>query len=518
MKRRKFLSLSAAGVSGAAAGRFFSGRLFGTGPAAPKRGPNIVVLLADDMGYAGLGVQGCPDIPTPNMDSIARNGVRFTQGYVSCPICAPTRAGLMTGRYGQRFGFETNPGPSGQADENFGLPLEEKTMAERLKERGYKTGMFGKWHLGYKPERAPSKRGFDEFFGFLDGAHPYLPRRGTGRLLQGTAPVEEKEYLTDALGREAAGFIDRHKDEPFFLYVAFNAVHAPLEARPEYLDRFAGIENATRRTHAAMTAALDEAVGRILKTLGRWGLERETLVFFLSDNGVPTPQTTSSNLPYRGFKGQVLEGGIHVPFMIQWRGRLPEGRVDDRPVIQLDILPTALAVAGAEILPDWKLDGVDLVPYLAEGNSKRPHEALYWRMFNQHAVRSGDWKLVRGVAGEAAGLYNLKDDPAEKQNRAAEMPDKAKELDALWQAWNRELAEPRWVRQGPGGQSLAGAEAQAAGETPAARFKRWDRNKDGRLTPEEVGRPALFKRLDLDGDGVVTLDEARRAMRRRTGR
>ena len=370
------------------------------------------------MGYAGLGVQGCRDIPTPNMDSIARGGVRFTQGYVSCPLCSPTRAGLMTGRYGQRFGYEMNPGPAAVADDKFGLPLAEKTLAERMKDLGYRTGMFGKWHLGFKPEMTPPKRGFDEFFGFLDGAHEYLPGRRAGRILRGMDPVEEKEYLTEALAREAVSFIERHKDEPFFLYVPFNAVHAPMQSVQKYLDRFPDITDANRRIHAAMTAALDDAVGRVLQTLRRLDLEQDTLIFFFSDNGGPTAQTTSSNAPFRGFKGQVWEGGIHIPFMMQWKDHLPAGRVDERPVIQLDILPTALAAAGAEIQPEWKLDGANLLPFLSGANPGRPHEALYWRMGRQQAVRSGDWKLVRGVPRRPDGRgWTLQCDDRSRRSR-----------------------------------------------------------------------------------------------------
>jgi arylsulfatase A-like enzyme len=512
MNRRRFIGLSAAGAAGLAAGRLLPGRLSGALRGAAARKPNILILVADDMGYAGLGVQGCRDIPTPNMDSIACGGVRFTQGYVSCPLCSPTRAGLMTGRYGQRFGYEMNPGPAAVADDKFGLPLTEKTLAERMKDLGYRTGMFGKWHLGFKTELTPPKRGFDEFFGFLDGAHEYLPGQRAGRILRGMDPVEEKEYLTEALAREAVSFIERHKDEPFFLYVPFNAVHAPMQSVQKYLDRFPDITDANRRIHAAMTAALDDAVGRVLQTLRRLGLEQDTLIFFFSDNGGPTAQTTSSNAPYRGFKGQVWEGGIHIPFMMQWKDHLPAGRVDDRPVIQLDILPTALDAAGAEIRPEWKLDGANLLPFLSGANPGRPHEALYWRMGRQQAVRSGDWKLIRGVSGaqtEGDGLYNVMADPGEVENRAAAMPDKVKELDALWQAWNKELAAPLWGQQGPGGAGSAGRPAPGAPGSPLDRFRKLDLNNDGKLTPEEVNQPELFKRLDLNGDGVVTLQEAR---------
>ena len=339
------------------------------------RPPNILIILADDMGYAEMGCQGNKDVPTPNIDSLAKNGVRFTSGYVSCPICAPTRAGLMTGRYQQRFGFETNPGPEAYADEKFGLPRSETTLAERLKAAGYVTGMFGKWHLGYQPDLQPTARGFDDFFGFLSGANNYLPntRRGAARnpILRGTQTVEEQEYLTDAFGREAVAFIEKHREKPFFVYLPFNAVHAPMEAIEKYLKRFDAIQDSKRRTFAAMLSAMDDNIGRVLETLRKHQLEERTLIFFLSDNGGPTPQTTSSNVPLRGYKGQVLEGGIREPFIIQWKGHVPAGKVDDRPVIQLDIHPTAVAAAGQTISPDWKLDGVNLLPYLT-GREDRP--------------------------------------------------------------------------------------------------------------------------------------------------
>ena len=346
-----------------------------------KRRPNIIVIVADDLGYADLGCQGCKDIPTPNIDTLAQNGVRFTSGYVSCPVCSPTRAGLMTGRYQQRFGHEFNPGPVARASSNFGLPLTEVTLADRLKAAGYATGMVGKWHLGTQPAYQPQQRGFDEFFGFLGGAHSYLNAlaNGANPIRRGTTPVYEKEYLTDAFSREALAFIDRHQKEAFFLYLPFNAVHAPLEGARKYLDRFANIQNDKRRTFAAMLSAMDDAVGAVLTKLRQAGIEQETLIFFFSDNGGPTRQTTSRNDPLRGFKGQVLEGGIRIPFLIQWKSHLPAGMVYERPVISLDILPTAVAAAGIELPPEAKLDGVSLLPYLNGEKSGQPHEALYWR-------------------------------------------------------------------------------------------------------------------------------------------
>lgn len=423
----------------------------------PKR-PNIVILLADDLGYADLGFQGCKDIPTPHLDALAKGGVRCTNGYVSGPYCSPTRAGMLTGRYQTRFGHEFNPGGQG---ENQGLPLTETTIADRLRAAGYVTGLVGKWHLGGAAKFHPQKRGFEEFFGFLGGAHPYFPGMGAP-IFRGTREVAEKEYLTDAFAREAVGFIDRHKNKPFFLYLAFNAVHTPMHATDERLKKFQSITDKTRRTYAAMTLAMDEAVGKVLDKLRAEKLQEDTLVFFFSDNGGPTMPGTSingsRNAPLRGSKRTTLEGGIRVPFVVSWPGKLPAGKVYEQPLIQLDILPTALAAAGVEVKAEWKLDGINLVPYLEGKNTAAPHETLYWRFGEQRAIRQGDWKLVRydpvaDGAGKgqgnatAARLYNLARDVGEKDDLAAREPDRVKELEAVWQKWNAQLVRPLW---GPG--------------------------------------------------------------------
>ena len=429
-------------------------------PAGARR-PNIVILLADDYGYADSGFQGCKDIPTPQLDSLAASGVRCTNGHVSGPYCSPTRAGLMTGRYQQRFGHEFNPGNGPE----LGLPLSETTLPDRLKAVGYDTGMVGKWHLGAAARFHPQRRGFDEFFGFLGGGHSYFPGSGAP-IYRGTSEVMETEYLTDAFAREAVAFIDRHKnqDRPFFLYVAFNAVHTPMHATDERLRRFASIADKTRRTYAAMTVALDEAVGKVLEKLRSEALEENTLIVMFSDNGGPTmPGTTingSRNDPLRGSKRTTLEGGIRVPFVAQWKGKLPAGKRYDQPVIQLDLLPTFLAAAGAPVDPSWKLDGVNLLPFWMGSETRPPHEVLYWRFGEQMAIRQGDWKLVRydpaadpgqpaskkQGGGKATGikLYNLAQDIGETENLASQKPEKVAELQAIWQAWNAQLARPLW--------------------------------------------------------------------------
>ncbi len=420
----------------------------GAALAADTKRPNIIIIVADDQGYADVGVQGCKDIPTPNIDSIAKNGMRCTSGYVSCPYCSPTRAGLMTGRYQNRYGHEFNPGPAANAPKIFGLPLTETTLADRLKAAGYSTGMVGKWHLGYEPQFHPLKRGFDEYFGFLGGAHSYLDSEAdpTNRILRGTTPVVEPSYLTDAFAREGVAFVERHKSDgkPFFLYWMFNAVHNPLHATEKYLKRFSGIADERRRTYAAMSSAMDDAIGAMLQKLRDTGLEENTLIFYVSDNGGP-PVNGSNNGQLRGFKAQMLEGGIRVPYFVQWKGQLPSGKTYDHPVIQLDFYATALAAAGVEIKPEMKLDGVNLLPFLKGENSAAPHDVLYWRFGPQMALRKGDWKLVRHRQSDEVELYNLAQDIGESKNLASAQPQLLKELQAAWDKWNATLEEPRWT-------------------------------------------------------------------------
>lgn len=426
--------------------------------AGEARRPNVLILLADDLGYADLGFQGCKDIPTPHLDALAKSGIRCTNGYVSGPYCSPTRAGLLTGRYQTRFGHEFNPGGN---NPDAGLPLSETTIADRFRINGYATGWVGKWHLGGVPKFHPRKRGFKETFGFLAGAHPYFPGKGAP-ILRDAETVSEKEYLTDAFAREAVGFIDRNKCEPFFLYLAFNAVHTPMQATDDRLKKFESIADRPRRTYAAMTLAMDEAVGKVLGKLRAEKLEEDTLIFFFSDNGGPTMRGTtingSRNTPLRGSKRTTLEGGIHVPFVVAWKDHLPAGKTYDMPVIQLDVLPTALAAAGIAAQAEARLDGINLLPYLEGKNTSAPHEALYWRFGKQMAIRQGDWKLVRydpAADGDEKGrggatelkLYNLASDIGEANDLAARQPEKRKELETKWQNWNAELAKPLW---GPG--------------------------------------------------------------------
>jgi len=454
--------------------------------------PNIVVILADDLGYADLGCQGCRDIPTPHTDSLAENGVRFTDGYANHPVCSPSRAGLLSGRYQHRFGFEHNPGPEQYAAENFGLPLDEPTLAERLKELGYATGMVGKWHVGFKEGLRPHERGFDYHFGFLGGAHNYLPGGRRAALVR---------------NGESVAFIERSKDSPFFLYLAFNAVHAPLEATKAYEDRFPGITDPKRRTYAGMLAATDDAVGRVLAKLREHELEDNTLIFFYSDNGGPTPQTTSSNAPLRGYKGMLLEGGIRVPFVAQWKGVIPAGVVYPHMVMGFDVHATALAAAGGTMPKDKPLDGVDLLPFLTGRKEGVPHQQLFWRTGEQQAVRSGEWKLLQ-FDGQTPQLYNLKEDIGESRNLAADSEQRVQEMQKLYQDWSNNMMSPQWRRQDGRGDGRQGGRM-------IERFKQYDKDGDGRVTQEEFPQSDIFRQLDANGDGVITLDEVPAYLQRR---
>ena len=453
------------------------------------RPPNIVLLLADDLGYGELGCQGNPQIPTPHIDSIARNGIRFTSGYVTAAYCSASRAGLLTGRYQTRFGYEFNPIGAHNEHPDAGLPGSQLTLARHLHNAGYTTALIGKWHLGGHAKYHPLRRGFDEFFGFTHEGHFYVPppyrevttmlRRKTspdgqkGRwispdgklvysthmgndepaydannpIVRGGQPVVERAYLTDALTREAIDFIDRNQTKPFFLYLAYNAVHSPLQGADAYMKRFAHIEDVHRRIFAAMLANLDDSVGAVLKKLRDDDLEDDTLVFFISDNGGPTRELTSSNLPLRGGKGDAFEGGIRVPFLAQWKGILPAGEEYHHPVISLDVFATAAAVAKKPLPSNRSIDGVNLMPYLTGKNDARPHDVLFWRLQKKSAVRVGDWKLVRNPRRRSRAdwqLYNLAEDFGEAHDLAEKHPDRMKALMAIWNQLDGEMIDPVW--------------------------------------------------------------------------
>ncbi len=412
--------------------------------------PNVLIIVGDDMGYADVGFHGCKDPATPHLDALAGGGVKFTNGYVSGPYCSPTRAGLLTGRYQQRFGHEFNPDANGQ-----GLPLSEKTIADRFKSAGYRTALIGKWHLGASDDMHPMARGFDEFYGFLGGQHSYVDRKGVFR---GKQQIDSLDYTTEAFAREAVAFIDKNKDQRWMLLLTFNAVHTPMEATSKYLDRFKHITDEKRRTYCAMMSAMDDAIGEVMGKLKTTNQLNKTLVAFISDNGGPTMVGTttngSSNAPLRGSKRTTLEGGIRVPFVISWPGKIKPATYE-QPVIQLDVLPTACAAAALPVESSWKLEGVDLLPYLRGEKTTAPHESLYWRLGKQYAVRKGDWKLVAydtnadtNTGGRQpvsqAKLYNLAKDIHEDNDLAASNPNKLAELKADWEKWNAANIPPAW--------------------------------------------------------------------------
>ncbi|WP_019028889.1 sulfatase [Colwellia piezophila] len=416
--------------------------------------PNLIIILTDDQGYKDVGFNGSTDIKTPNIDRIASEGTRFTNGYVSYPVCGPSRAGLLTGRYQDRFGFTSNPTMDPTVKQN-GIPTSEKNIAEVLKPAGYTSGIIGKWHMGTHPELRPNKRGFDYFYGFLSGGHQYFAKDLTlnslddvkykydwyrTRLLRNEQRVDTDEYLTDELSHEAVEFIKRESDKPFFLYVAYNAPHTPLQASKEYLDRNKHIPKGKRRTYAAMITAVDDGVGQILATLKEQGIDDNTLVVFLSDNG-GARNNASDNGDLRGYKNNLFEGGVRVPFAARWPKKIPAGVDYHQPVSSLDILATIVSQANVDISKNKPLDGVDLIPYITNEKTGSPHDILFWRHVKakSHAVRSGADKLVQ--VKQETMLFNLDDDHQENNNIVEKHAEKDAVMQKAYQQWESELQD-----------------------------------------------------------------------------
>ncbi len=434
--------------------------LYAADPAKPTK-PNILVIVADDLGFGDIGVHGGRDVPTPHIDALAASGVRCTNGYVSAPYCSPSRAGFLTGRYQTRFGHEFNPhvGEEGK----LGLPLDQRTIADHLRGAGYATGLVGKWHQGFDRAHHPQSRGFDDYFGFLVGGHNYLLHKDaeaefgpahSKNMIYRNRQVEKLDgYTTDLFAEEALAFMERHQDRPWFLYLAYNAVHTPLEVLKKYGNRVPkSIADRERRGYLSLLIGLDDAVGRVTAQLRKTVKDKDTLIFFFSDNGGSGRKpflayNTGVNTPLRGNKGQTLEGGIRVPFFMAWPGKVPAGKTYDQPVIALDILPTAGAVAGAKA--DTDADGVNLLQHLTGGDTTAPHEVLYWRFGPQKAVRKGKWKLVdwRDFATKQDSgwqLYDLAKDMGEKHDLAQAEPQIVAELSAAWEKWNKRNMAPLW--------------------------------------------------------------------------
>jgi arylsulfatase A-like enzyme len=419
---------------------------------AQQSSPNILIILADDLGYGDVSFNGCPDYATPNIDSIARNGALCKNGYVMYPLCSPSRAALMTGRYEQRFGFERQLLPA-VGNPRLGLPNSEVTLAELLRPAGYACGAIGKWHLGSAPNLVPTSRGFDEYFGFLGADSPYY----NADLYRNTRRITESRYLTEAFTREAVSFINRHQAQPFFLYLAYNAVHSPYDRPPQqYMDRVQNIPDPARRIYAAMVLALDDGIGQVLQTLQADNLLNNTLIFFLSDNGAPDHGFTR-NLPLRGYKTDVLEGGIHIPFAVQWTGTVPANLVYEKPIASLDIVSTAASAAGVSLPGDREYDGLNVLPFLT-GQQNSPRRTLFWRHFGLGdngppgstitiwAVRDGALKLVtsKATVHNPPALYDLHNDIGETTDLAAARPADVTRLRNLYDQWQTKLIAPLW--------------------------------------------------------------------------
>jgi arylsulfatase A-like enzyme len=445
-----------------------------------SRQPNIVFIFADDLGIGDTSVYGSEVIHTPHIDALAANGVRFTQGYVSHPVCSPSRAGMMTGRYQQRHGWEFNP--AGR-DVDHGLDIGQLTLANALQERGYATGMVGKWHLGQQPEHHPMSRGFDEYFGVLAGGSQFLEtlpegaafarngaptqRSDYNAVYRGRERVQVDDYLVDVFTDEAISFIDRHADQPFFLYLSHTTPHTPLQATKPYLDRYGHVQNLATRVYAAMVAALDDSVGAVVAKLKEIGQYENTLIAFLSDNGCAGYiGNACSNLDFSGFKRYHQEGGVRVPFLLSWPDTLPDGMIYERPVISLDLMSTFTAAAGDMLATE---DSVNLLPYLTGQQRGDPHRLLYWRAGPTQAIRDQRWKMIKykltdfdasdlnstgrldpppdGWAADAplgliTLLYDLQNDPQESRNVAAQYPDVVERLEAEYGQWDAQLPHP----------------------------------------------------------------------------
>ncbi|MDW7692175.1 sulfatase [Flammeovirgaceae bacterium SG7u.111] len=419
--------------------------------------PNILLIFIDDAGYADFGFQGSKVMKTPNLDQFATQSVKFSQGYVSASVCGPSRAGLLTGRYQQKFGFEENNVPgfmsevSAEDGPNMGIPLSEVTMGDYMKSMGYATAYFGKWHLGGTDKFHPTNRGFDEFFGFRGGARSYFPYQKApaetlNRLERGLGGFAEHEgYLTDVLAEETNIFIEKNKDKPFFALLAFNAVHTPMDATEEDLKQFPQLTG-KRQEVAAMTLALDRACGKVFDKLKELGLDENTIVVFTNDNGGPSDKNASVNNPLSGTKSNHLEGGIRVPFLISWPAKLKKNTNYDYPVSTLDLLPTFFAAAGGKVDTLANIDGVDLIPYLQGENKERPHQVLYWKKGTRAVVRDGDWKLIR-YSDRPAELFDISKDISEQNNLASVHPEKVKVLFKQLFDWEMTLGRPRWLLQ-----------------------------------------------------------------------
>ena len=389
--------------------------------------PNIILIMADDLGFGDLGITGSTQIKTPNIDKLARNGVFCSEAYVSAPVCSPSRAGIMTGRNQVEFGHDNNLAQNQPGfDEAFlGLPLTETLIPERMKKLGYATGIIGKWHLGKESKFHPGQRGFDEYWTYTLGSHDYFEANSEKPTIKERIDCNYKEvdgisYITDDKGNEAMDYIKRHHKKPFFLFVSFNAPHTPMQAKEEHLALYAHIQDSKRRTYAAMVHSLDENVGKIMHQVEKSGLNEKTLIVFISDNGGPSSSNTSINAPYNGQKGILLEGGIHVPFIMSWPGKIRKGSTFSKPIVATDLAPTFLEIGGGEILKeDFDGKGINLISFLSDTLNSKPHSDIKWKFTISAAIREDNWKLIR-LPDRMPMLFDLSKDVSEQNNVALE--------------------------------------------------------------------------------------------------
>lgn len=422
------------------------------------RAPNVVLLFADDLGYADTGFQNSSkDVLTPHMDELAKAGAILTAGYVTAPVCGPSRAGILTGQYQERFGYHDNTAPY-VLEEGIvqGLPLDLPTIGNHFQDIGYTTAMIGKYHDGDPKAYWPHNRGFDEFFGFNNGAANYFvgpindrnaeekPNSSMYRNNQLVPPFDD--YLTDRFGLEAVDFISRHKDEPFFLYVPFNAIHGPLQALEEDIDRFNHIKDPKRRVAVAMNYNMDKNIGRIVDKLKEENLMEDTIIILLSDNGGKPKGNASYNPPLRGEKNTLWDGGIRIPFTVTWKGKIPAGQKIDDPIISLDILPTVLKAAGADT-SEWDINGVDIMPRLTGEQDKLDNRFLYWDRQVKAAIRDDDWKLVMPSITPRKTeiqLFKISEDISESNNLADKHPEQVERLMKEFKLWQAKNEPAKW--------------------------------------------------------------------------
>ncbi len=459
--------------------------------------PNVVIITADDLGLTDVSLYGSPHLETTYIDLLAAQGAKFNNGYATSAICSPSRASTLTGRYQQRFGYEMQPQnqypanrlqyyafkylintdhwkvndnmqyPSREAMLRQGLPVEELTLAELLDANGYATALIGKWHLGHHETLRPTARGFDRMYGFYeaftlfadttapfvinqqhnDFSNDYIwgkGREGICAIRENEEEIREERYLTDALADEAVRFIEQHQEEPFFLYLPFNAPHTPFQATRAYFDQFAHVKDRNKRVYYAMIKQMDDAIGRVMATVDSLGLGENTLICFASDNGGATYTLATDNDPLKGGKMSHFEGGIHVPFAMRWTGQIPAGTVFEHPVTLMDFFGTAVSQSQTPLPDDRVFDGQDLLPYLQGEQTRPPHEALYWKAGPSSAIRKGKWKMIVDESRGYFMLFDLEKDLEEKHNLYEEQPEVVRELMEMLENWESDLAEPLW--------------------------------------------------------------------------